>query len=261
VNSFIELVIIGFFVGALVGMTGVGGASIMTPLLVTVMQVNPLLAVGSDLLMSVPTKIYAAYLHRQQRTINPEIVKALSLGGIPGALLGLALLWYFRQHVGPHIVELWMRHAIGAAVLIASVLIVASPILRQNVSNAKAFEWQPSVRARVICVGAFVGFVVSITSIGSGSVTLPLLAVLLPMVGLPQLIGSDIAFAAFLIPVAAAGHWSLGDVNLPLTLTLLIGALPGVHVGSRLCAALNQNWLRPTVAAVLLFAGIRLILA
>jgi uncharacterized membrane protein YfcA len=108
-------------------------------------------------------------------------------------------------------------------------------------------------------LGAVVGLVVTLTSIGSGAVTLPLLSLTLPLVGLPELIGSDIAFAAFLIPAAAVGRWTMGDVNVWLAVTLLAGSLPGVWIGSRLCGRMSQTWLRPAVAVTLVFVGTRLI--
>lgn len=257
----VEIVFIGLVVGTIVGLTGVGGASIMTPLLVLVLKVNPLVAVGTDLLYSVPTKLYGAYLHNKQRTVNPEIVKALLLGGLPASLVGLALLFWLRHHADVKAVEQWTRHAIGFALFAAAAVIFIQPFLKRRLipTASKTFEWAPSQRRRVIAIGALVGFIVTATSIGSGSVTLPLLTLALPFVGLSELIGSDIAFAALLIPAAAAGRWSMGDVNLPLVLKLLIGSLPGVYIGSKLCGKLSQTWLRPAVALTLIFVGTRLV--
>jgi hypothetical protein len=257
----VEIVFIGLVVGTIVGLTGVGGASIMTPLLILVLKINPLVAVGTDLLYSVPTKLYGAFLHNKQHTVHPEIVKALLLGGLPASLVGLATLYWLRHHVDVKAIELWTRHAIGLVLFIAAAVIVIQPFIKRRlIQTASAtFEWQPKQRRRVIAIGALVGLIVTATSIGSGSVTLPLLTLALPFVGLSQLIGSDIAFAAFLIPAAAAGRWSMGDVNLPLVLKLLVGSLPGVYIGSKLCGRMNQMWLRPAVAVTLVFVGTRLI--
>src|SRR5579872_4403553 len=109
----LELILIGLIVGVLVGLTGVGGGSIMTPLLVALLKVNPLTAVGTDLLYSVPTRLYGAFLHRQQGTVNGEIVRALLWGGLPASLLSLALLFWLRHHIDVALVELWTRRAIG----------------------------------------------------------------------------------------------------------------------------------------------------
>jgi uncharacterized membrane protein YfcA len=257
----IEIVLVGFIVGAIVGLTGVGGASIMTPLLILILKVNPLVAVGSDLLYSVPTKLYGAYLHNKQGTVNPEIVKALLWGGLPASLVGLGALFWLRHHVDVKALELMTRHGIGYVLFVAAVVILVQPFLwRRALPTANGdFEWRPGQRVRVITIGAIVGFIVTATSIGSGSVTLPLLSLSLPLVAMSSLVGSDIAFAAFLIPAAALGRWTMGDVNLPLVLKLLVGSLPGVYLGSKLCGRLSQSWLRPAVAVTLVFVGTRLI--
>lgn len=257
----IELILVGLMVGFLVGLTGVGGGSIMTPLLVQVLRVNPLTAVGTDLLYSVPTRLYAAFLHRKQGTVRPDIVKSLLLGGLPASVAGLALLFWLRHHVDVALVELWTRRAIGVTLLLAAAMILAQPWLRRLEVREwnNEIDWSRGRRARVVTIGAIVGLTVTLTSIGSGAVTLPLLALALPYMGLPELIGSDIAFAAFLIPVAAAGRWTMGDVNVGLALNLLVGSLPGVYLGSLLCRRLHARWLRPAVAVTLIFVGARLI--
>ncbi|HEY1978249.1 MAG TPA: sulfite exporter TauE/SafE family protein [Candidatus Baltobacteraceae bacterium] len=259
--STIELVLVGFAVGILVGLTGVGGGSIMTPLLVQVVGVNPLVAVGTDLLYSVPTRLYGAWLHRKQGTVNAEIVKALLWGGIPASIVGLAVLYWLRHAFDIKLIEGWTKHAIGLALFLAAAMIIARPFFkrRELPESAAPFSWTRGQRSRIIVLGAVVGLVVTLTSIGSGAVTLPLLSLTLPLVGLPELIGSDIAFAAFLIPAAAIGRWTMGDVNAPLAVTLLVGSLPGVFVGSKLCGRMSQRWLRPAVAVTLLFVGTRLI--
>lgn len=257
----IELILVGLIVGFLVGLTGVGGGSIMTPLLVQVLKVNPLTAVGTDLLYSVPTRLYAAFLHRRQGTVRPDIVKALLLGGLPASFAGLALLFWLRHHVDVGLIESWTRRAIGVTLLLAAAMILAQPWLRRlerRTLKDDQIDWSGGRRARVIAIGAVVGLTVTLTSIGSGAVTLPLLALALPLVGLPELIGSDIAFAAFLIPAAALGRWTMGDVNVRLAALLLVGSLPGVYLGSRLCSRLHARWLRPAVAVTLIFVGARL---
>ena len=255
----VEIILIGLVVGTLVGLTGVGGASIMTPLLVLLLKVNPLVAVGTDLLYSVPTKIYGAYLHNRQKTVDPDVVKALLIGGLPASLVGVVGLLWLRHHADIRAVESWTRHAIGFALFLAAAIILIQPFLKRRLRAGDVPTWGQGARGRVILIGAMVGLIVTITSIGSGSVTLPLLALVLPSFGIQQLVGSDIAFAAFLIPLAAAGRWTMGDVNLGLAANLLIGSLPGVYIGSKLCGRMSQTWLRPAVAVTLVFVGTRLI--
>ncbi len=259
----LELILIGLMVGIVVGLTGVGGAAIMTPMLVLVLKVNPLVAVGSDLLYSVPTKLYGAYLHNRQGTVNWAITRALLTGGIPAAILGVGLLCVLRTHFDTAVITAWTRRTIGVALFIAAVVIIVRPFLKRiavhSLQSEERFAWTGSQHVRVIAVGAVVGLVVTITSIGSGSITLPLLTLLLPGVGLSELVGSDIAYAAFLIPTAAVGRWTMGDVNLHLVVNLLIGSLPGVYIGSKLCGKMQTRWLRPAVAFTLVFVGSRLI--
>ncbi len=256
----LELILIGLVVGTIVGLTGVGGAAIITPLLVLVLKVNPLVAVGSDLMYSVPTRLYAAFLHSRQRTVNAEIVKALLWGGLPSAVVGVAVLYWMRAHLDLMLITMWTRRAIGVALFFAAAIMLLRPLFKRELAESSGtFQWKKSQRARTIAIGAVVGMLVTVTSIGSGSVTLPLLSLALPLVGLPELIGSDIAFSAFLIPTAAAGRWAMGDVNFPLVVNLLIGSLPGVYVGSKLCGKLSQRYLRPAVALTLVFVGTRLI--
>ncbi len=250
-----ELVVIGFFVGVLVGLTGVGGGSIMTPVLV-VLGVNPLVAVGTDLLYSVPTKLYGAYLHGRQGTIDRRIVLLLLCGGVPAAIAGTAFVLWSRQHVDIAMIESWTRRAIGASLMLAAALMLARPLIARGLPPpppAAIPGW------RIAAIGAAVGFIVTLTSIGSGSLTLPLLSMALPSIGLARLVGSDIAFAALLIPTAAVGRWSMGDVNLGIAIALLTGSLPGIFVGTKLCARLQTRWLRPAVALTLVFVGSRLI--
>ena len=254
----VVLILIGFAVGTLVGLTGVGGGSIMTPLLVA-MGVNPLVAVGTDLVLSVPTRLFGARLHFKQGTVNPEFVKYLLFGGIPAATAGLILLTWLRRTVDMHIVQTWVSHAIGASICLAAILLLLSRFIRQNESQAPLAADPKIYRPRLIGLGAVVGLIVSLTSIGSGSVTLPLLVMLLPAAALPQLVGSDLVFSAVLTPIAALGHWSMGDVNPTLALTLLIGSIPGVYFGSKFCRTLQQAWLRHAVAVVLIVVGMRLI--
>lgn len=259
--STIELILAGFAVGILVGLTGVGGGSIMTPLLVQGLGVSPLVAVGTDLLYSMPTQLFGAYQHRKQETVNGQIVKTLLVGGWPAAIAGLILLFWLRHHFDVKVIELWTKRAIGGALFVAAAMIVITPLIKKRLTGAQStvLEWTPALRVKIGAVGSAVGLLVTLTSIGSGAITLPLLSMALPFVELRALIGSGIAFAALVMPVAAVGRATMGDVNPVLAITLLAGSLPGVFVGSKLCGRLSQNWLRPAVAITLAFAGTRLI--
>jgi uncharacterized membrane protein YfcA len=250
-----EFVAAGFLAGILVGLTGVGGGSVMTPLLV-LMNVNPLVAVGTDLLYSMPTRLYGAYLHARNGNVDWFVVRALLIGGVPSAALGFVALVWLRAHFGAAPIASWTRPAIGFAVVASALAMLAQPMLSRRLAPLRGAS---NPHRRAVALGAIVGAIVSTTSIGSGSITLPMLALVFPAASAARLVGSDIAFAALLIPFAALGRWSLGDVNASLTMTLLAGSLPGVWVGSKLCARLQRQWLRPAVAITLIFVGMRMV--
>lgn len=263
-----RLVVVGLVVGLLVGLTGVGGSSVLTPLLILTLGVKPLVAVGTDLAYSVPTKLLGALIHRRQGTVEWRVVGLLCMGGLPASLAGLGLLALLRAHLGLDALNAALKHGVGALLLIVAVVIVLTPWLRRRqagrpsptmMTAPPAPLWPRGTRGGVVTLGALVGLLVSLTSIGAGSVTVPVLYLVLPRLGLRRVVGSDVAFAALLIPTAALGHLGMGDVNLGLSLNLLLGSLPGVFIGSKLCARLPDTWLRPALAGALLFAGTRLV--
>ena len=252
----------GLVVGTLVGLTGVGGSAILAPILILLLGVKPSTAVGTDLLYSVPTKLLAAVLHARQKTIDWPVAGFLALGGIPGALAGLGVFALLRARVERATLETTLRHGIGFAILFACLGAAAGWYVRRpgRVRAASPRRERPALsRPAVVCIGLIVGFLVSVTSIGSGSVTLPLLVLALPSYALRRLIGAEIAFAAVLVPVAAVGHASFGNVDWLAVAALLLGALPGVALGTRLCAIVGDLWLRPVIVGVLAFAGSRLV--
>jgi hypothetical protein len=249
---------VGFVVGVVVGLSGMGGGSLLTPLLVLIFGVHAINAVGSDLVSSVPMKLAGAIAHYRQRTLNGRLVLLLSAGGVPGAVVGLQILSRFQQTVGLEQVNTFVGRLLGVALVISAIALVAGMMVRRDEPETSEFVWTRATTFFVPLVGFTVGVLVSMTSIGSGSLTLPLLFIIMPQLGLRRLIGSDIAFAAILIPVAAAGHWKLGSVNFPLALSLLIGSVPGVLLGSKLCAVISPRYFRPVLAGVMIFIGTRL---
>jgi uncharacterized protein len=247
----------GLIVGILVGLSGVGGGSLMLPVLVLLFRVSPLVAVGTDLAYSVPTKIFGAVVHGRQNTINWKLVLLLCIGGVPGALVGLGSLGYLKAHISIDQLNALIKHLVGILLIaIAAIILIASLLNKERVAS-----WVPlRPRAPIICIVAgIVGFLVAVTSIGAGSITLTALALLLPRMRLQDLVGSDIAFAAIIVPIAALGHLGLGSINWAMTGALLIGSIPGVYIGSRLCALLPIRFLRPAIAGVLVLAGAKLL--
>jgi uncharacterized membrane protein YfcA len=261
-----RLTVIGLIVGILVGFSGIGGSSLTTPLLILFLGVKPLVAVGTDLLYSVPTKLFGGFIHARQGTVDRLVVLCLGLGGVPAALGGIFALGYLRAQVSSEMLNAVVQRGVGVVLVLAASVMVFSPLYARLRGRPAASSPEPASAGsssrpgwRLVALGAVVGLVVSLTSIGSGSLTLPALGLLAPKLGLRQRVGSDVAFAALLVPVAALGHLSMGDVNVGMSLSLVLGSLPGVFVGSKLCRYLPDAWMRPTVAGVLLVAASRLL--
>ena len=251
----------GLLVGTFVGLSGVGGSALLAPVLILLLGVKPSIAIGTDLLYSVPTKILALVLHARQKTVDWTVTGHLLAGGIPGGLAGLGVYALLQRSIPESALQPILRHAIGIAILIACA--GAAVLWFRRGTDRTAAEPADDVRtplsaAMTMLTGAIVGILVAITSVGSGSVTLPLLILLFPRILLRRLIGSEIAFAAFLVPLAAAGHVAFGNTNWPIVLSLVIGSLPGVWLGSALCRVTGDGWLRPVILGVLAFAGSRL---
>ena len=253
------VVLVGLLVGIFVGLSGVGGGSLMTPLLILVLRVHPAIAVGTDLLYSVPTKVVGAFAHAKAKTVDRKLTTMLACGGLPGAIAGVFAVAELRTYVRLATFDGIVRHAVAIALLVAALAVLAG-MRRRSDAHVQPDDvvWDDRRRGAVVLTGALVGFCVSVTSIGSGSVTLPTLMALLPTLGLRRLIGSDVAFAAVLLPVAALGALAAGNVNVPLAANLILGSVPGVLIGSRLCSVLPERLLRPGVATVLVFASSRL---
>lgn len=246
----------GLLVGTVAGMSGIGGGALLAPLLILVLGVQPAIAVGTDLVYSVPMKLIAAFGHLRQGTVDRDVVRRLSLGGVPGGLLGLGAFWLTRTIVGAGRLDAIERHAIGIVIIGAAVSALLLMVIRrkeQHSAPSRPAGWT------VTAIGAVVGFLVAMTSIGSGSLTLPLLLLALPMIGLRSLIGSEIVFGAIIVPVAALGHIAFATVDWHLALALALGAIPGAYIGVRLCKVLDVGILRPAVMCVLAYAGMKLL--
>lgn len=276
-----RIALAGFVVGTVTGISGIGGSSLLAPVLILLLAVKPTLAVGTDLMYSVPTKLLAAFVHARQKTVDRRLTILLAAGGVPGALAGLGAFALLRAHMPAATLQHVVRQAIGIAILCACIAMIATYVLRirdrrrgasdnsphataQAGANAEtgandephAIDWP---RWKAVAIGFVVGVLVAITSIGSGSVTLPLLLLTFPSLALRRLIGSEIAFAAIIVPIAAVGHTGFGDVDWRITGSLLAGSLPGVYIGSRLCTRIDDRPLRAIIVLILAYAAYRLL--
>ncbi len=250
-------VLIGFFVGLCISYSGVGAGSLTTPLVVLFLGYDASTAIGSDLLFSLGTKIVAFLTHVRAQTVNYTALAFLSLGGIPGAVAGVLFSAWLHAHVPIARVNHILTLALGVALLVAAAAVAFSRTPAKGPATVEAPARIPPVP--LIVIGLIVGTLVSITSIGSGSLTLPMLLLVLSSAQLRRLVGTDVAFAVVMLIPAILGHWRIGDVNVKLAGLLLMGSIPGVIVGAPLAARVPEGMFRAALAAILVIVGVRLL--
>jgi len=251
-------VISGFGVGLLVGMTGVGGGSLMTPLLILLFGIHPAAAVGTDLLYAAATKAGGSLVHGWSRTIHWPAVIRLASGSIPASVVTLVCLSQFDLN------STTARGVINLVLCFALCLTALTLIFRQALMDRfrkRLEQVDPVVTNRVtVVVGIALGVLVSISSVGAGAVGVTALLLLYPRLPVARLVGSDIAHAVPLTLVGGIGHWAMGEVDWHLMGVLLIGSLPGIIVGSYLAARVPEKALRLLLATTLIVVAGRLAL-
>ncbi len=250
--------IAGFAVGAIVGLTGVGGGSLMTPLLVLVFGVPPVTAVGTDLLYAGFTKIGGAISHGIKGHVDWRITGWLAAGSVPATVVALIAL-AFLPPAGAS-----TRLVVSTALGVMLVLTALALVFRARLLAWAKYRGERSTfknpRAATIATGAFIGFAVTLSSVGAGAVGVTALILLFPLLATVRVVGTDIAHAVPITLVAGLGHAFLGNVNWWLLASLLVGSLPGIFVGSHLSARIPERYLRTSLAAVLLLAGTKLVM-
>jgi uncharacterized membrane protein YfcA len=264
------LIVAGLVIGVVVGMTGMGGGALMTPVLVLLFGVPPLAAVSSDLVVSAVMKPVGGAVHLRRGTVNLRLVGMLCLGSIPAAFCGVLVTRALGAGTG---VQEWTKLALGVALLLAATgLIIRSYqtlVTRGRAAGARARSADPELppaprdfRLRplpTLLVGIIGGLVVGMTSVGSGSLIIIALMALYPMLSAASLVGTDLVQAVPLVASAALGHLLFGDFQLDLTASLLIGCLPGVYLGARLSSRAPGGLVRRALALVLLASGLKLL--
>jgi uncharacterized membrane protein YfcA len=250
--------VIGFVVGALVGLTGMGGGAVMTPVLILLGWARPAVAVGTDLLWGTVTKAVGAFVHYRQGTVDFKIVRRLALGSIPGALVGLVFLAHLRSRGGDAMDRVVVR-MLGIALMGVALSLFVRSLRGSPTRGAGERSSLEGAVWLVSLIGAVVGFLVSITSVGSGSLIVACLVMIYPTTPLRRIVGSDISHALLLLGVSALGHLGLGSINVRLLAELLVGSLPGVWLGSRMSVVFPEKVLRPALATTLLFLGYKLL--
>jgi uncharacterized membrane protein YfcA len=243
----------GFFVGLLVGQTGMGGGSLVTPILVLAFGVSPATAIGTDLLYASITKAVGTVVHGAHHTVQWPIVGWLAAGSVPATLATLAVISHF---------DLSSRAASGVITTILGVmlLITAVALLFRRRLLTLAGGWlellpQRRTKTLTVIVGSVLGVLVTGSSVGAGAIGVTVLLLLYPRLPMARIVGSDIAHAVPLTLVAGLGHWMLGSVNVPMLVSLLIGSIPGIVLGSLFAVRVPDAVLRPVMAATLAVVG------
>lgn len=249
--------IAGFFVGIAVGATGVGGGSLMTPILILFYGISPKLAVGTDLLYASISKSWGVVLHGRNGTMAWDIVGRLALGSVPAAL---AVLWLIDSH-GPSVdLDRWIKLTLAIAVITtATFTLLQEPILKlvrgSNSRGGATGFIERHQRLGTVLSGVLIGAVVTISSVGAGVIGMMLLMMLYPKEQPLRLVGGDLAHAVLITAIAGAGHARLGTVDYTMLAALLLGAIPGIWIGSHLGFRMNAKTLKRTIAVMLIVAG------
>ena len=253
------IILFGLGVGLLVGITGMGGGSLMTPLLILVIGTKPVVAVGTDLAYGAVTKTLGGWRHFRKGTVFPRMAFWLAVGSCPAALVGVWVLDRLHESIGNDF-DTFMLIAIGGVLLLTGglVLLRALAIADHSARERGAFRMQTRHKVAAVALGASVGFVLGITSAGSG--TLIGIGLILGFRLSPhRVVGTDVAHAAVLLWVAAFAHVVAGNVDYGLAGTILIGSLPGVWIGTNLATKLPKNALRAALGVVLVTSGLALL--
>ncbi len=246
----------GFVVGALVGLTGVGGGSLMTPLLVLLFGFPPSVAVGTDLLYASITKASGTAIHSINGTVDWRIVKRLAMGSLPVTIMTLLALKYFGV-TSPGTTGV-ITTVLGIALMLTAVSVWFRKWLQAYLANFIDGLPEKNIAFLTIVLGAFLGFLVSLSSVGAGAIGATILVLLYPKLPIARIVGSDIAHAVPLTLIAGLGHWFLGSIDWILLLSLLLGSLPGIVIGSQLAAYVPDRLLRTLLASTLAVVGARL---
>jgi len=265
----------GLLVGFLVGITGMGGGSLLAPIMILFFKVPPTWVIGTDIAYSTVTKALGSILHIRQKNVNFKIALWLACGSIPATLLSVGFVQYLR-HDYKTLIDGFILHSIGFTLLLVAVLLVIKPSIMQRLEHRKLERqkqaalagqettegtgrwervYQPLVTA---LVGAVVGFLVGLTSVGSGTLIIVSIAFLFPSLSPKELVGTDIFQAFLLLCAGVIGYLGAGTINWPMVGLLLIGSLPGVFIGSKVSKYLPERYLRPVLALVLAISGYQL---
>lgn len=250
----------GAFVSFLVGLTGVGGGSLMSPILILFFGVSPALAVGTDLWFAAVTKTVGGAAHHKLATVDWHVVRRLAMASLPAAVLTLLWLWLYQDG---ELDDKPLKMLLGAALLLTAVLMLLKKRIHPTLLKLRA-QMSSNLRSRqkllILTGGAVVGAMVTLTSIGAGALVAVLLAMAYPLrLSSKQIVGTDIVHAVPLTVVAGFGHSLLGNVDGWMLASLLIGSIPGILVGSLVSGKIPEDWVRYALAAMLVVSSLKML--
>ncbi|MEA9603796.1 sulfite exporter TauE/SafE family protein [Polynucleobacter sp. JS-JIR-II-c23] len=252
------LILSGFLVGLLVGLTGVGGGALMTPLLLLVFGIAPVTAIGTDLWFAAITKIAAGKIHHSKGLIDWQVLRYMWVGSLPASLVMILCLHFKIISANVH----FLTTLVAIAITVTAVSLLMQKYLHQlgrflRLQNTERFkQWQPSL---TILAGIILGSLVTLTSIGAGAIGVVMLTYLYPLrLTTPRLVATDIMHAIPLTVIAGTGHLLLGNINFDLLIWMLCGSIPGVLIGATISGKISQGILRIILAAVLILVAIKI---
>jgi uncharacterized membrane protein YfcA len=250
------IIVFGLGIGVLVGMTGMGGGSLMTPLLILIFGIQPTTAIGTDIFYSAVTKTVGGWRHFRMKTVNMELVKWLSFGSVPAAVLGVAIVSVLQDHIGEEKLDGLVYAVLGGTLLMVGIItLTRALILRNLVEERDRFDVERRHKVAAVLIGATTGFVIGVTSAGSGTV-IAILLIAVYRLAPKKVVGTDVFHAAILLWAAGIAHWIGGNVDFVLAGNILLGSIPGVVIGAALSDRAPQGFIRTALGVVLIGSGI-----
>jgi uncharacterized membrane protein YfcA len=254
-----KIILFGFGIGLLVGLTGMGGASLMTPLLILVFGIQPVTAIGTDIFYGAVTKTVGGYKHLKLGTVHRGLAFWLAVGSVPAAIIGVWVIEFLQNHYGDDVGTIVLGMLGGTLVVVGIATLLRSLFLAGVIQERSAMHLYRRHIIAAVVTGALTGFVIGLTSAGSGTlIAIALIAVfrLTPQ----RVVGTDVFHAAILLWAAGFAHWVGGNIDFALAVTILAGSIPGVILGTNLSVKAPQRFLRYALAVVLMASGTTLII-
>lgn len=250
------IVVFGLGIGILVGMTGMGGGALMTPLLILIFGVSPTTAIGTDILYAAITKTVGAWRHLKMKTVNVSLVWWLAAGSVPGAVFGVELVSMLADRLGEERLDSLVYAVLGGTLLMVGVITLGRAlILARTIQEREDFDLRLRHKVAAVIIGVTTGFVIGVTSAGSGTVVAVLLIAVYRLTP-KRVVGTDVVHAAIVLWAAGVAHLGEGNVDLGLVGNILLGSVPGVVIGAALMGRVNQDVVRLGLGVVLVLSGI-----